>query len=65
MELGWTFQLHTCGCTQGYQARKSLQTRILEIDPHKFFHLRYPYNSYIFKIDEKHYFYAVYKKQKN
>ena len=54
----------SCRCTAGYQARKGLHTRTLKIDPHKCFHLKYPYNSYIFKIYQKHFFYAVYKTKK-
>ena len=60
----WTFRFHARGCTPSYQARKGLQTRSLKIDPDKCFHLKYPYNSYIFKSYQKHYFYAGYIKQK-
>ena len=54
----------SCGCTPGYQASKGLHIRILKIDPHKCFHIKHPYNNYIFKIYQKHYFYAVYKTKK-
>ena len=53
------------GVHPGYQARKDLQTRTLKIDPHKCFDLKYPYNSYLFEIYQRHYFYALYIKQKN
>ena len=46
----------SCGCTPGYQARKCLHTGTVEIDSQKFFHLKLPYNSYMFKIYEKHLF---------
>ena len=38
----------------GYQARKGLHTQTVKIDPHKFCHLIQPYNSYTFKIYQKH-----------
>ena len=50
--------------TPGYQARNGLHTRTLKIDPYKCFHRKYPYNSFIFKIYQKHYFYAADKIKK-
>ena len=44
--------------TPGYQARKNLHTGAVKTDPHKCFHLKLPYNNYVFKIYQKH-FYAV------
>ena len=46
----------SCGSTPGSQARKDLHTGTVKIDPHKFLHLKYPYNSYSFKIYKKYLF---------
>ena len=46
----------SCGFTPGYQARKSLHRGTAKIDPHKFFDLKQPYNTYVFKIYQKHLF---------
>ena len=51
----------SCGCTPGNEAGKGLHKGTFKIDSHKCFHLNYSYNSYIFKIYQKHYFYAVHK----
>ena len=39
-----------------YQARKDLRAGTVKIDPQKFCHLKQPYDSYIFKIYQKHLF---------
>ena len=36
--------------------KRSTRTGTVKVDPHKCFHLKYPYNSYIFKIYQKHLF---------
>ena len=46
----------SCECTPDYEARKGLHTRIVKIDPHKYFHLEQPYNNYISNIYKKQLF---------
>lgn len=43
------------GVNTGYQTKRST-LREVKTDPHEFFHLKYPCNSYTFKIYPKHLF---------
>ena len=52
------------GVHQAIKQEKVYTTKTLKIDPYECFHLKYPYNSYIFKIYQKHYFYTLYKTKK-